>query len=65
MGDPGKSTELSESEQEAFSDKRSEALAAFGEGEWQKAIDLVRRTRKSSSNMTRDSFETFFYISEL
>ena len=49
MGDPGKSAELSESEQEAFSDKRSEALAAFGEGEWQKAIDLVRRTRNSSS----------------
>ncbi len=39
MGDPGK-TELSESEEEEFSTKRSEALSAFSEGEWQKAIDL-------------------------
>ena len=43
MGDPAK-VELSEEEQEAFADKRSEALAAFSEGEWQKAIDLVRLT---------------------
>ena len=41
MGDPSK-TELSDEDQEKFSEKRGEALSAFSEGEWQKAIDLVR-----------------------
>jgi len=43
MGDANKG-ELSEEEQEQFAGKRSEALSAFSEGEWQKAIDLVCNT---------------------
>ncbi len=46
MGDPGKGGELSEAEEEEFSGKRSEALGAFSEGEWQKAIDLVSKIKK-------------------
>ncbi len=40
MGDASKN-ELNDEEEQAFSDKRSEALAAFSEGEWQKAAELV------------------------
>lgn len=39
MGDPSKG-ELTEQEETQFSDKRSEALAAFSEGEWNKSIEI-------------------------
>lgn len=49
MGDENKG-ELTEEENEAFSNKRSEALAAFSEGEWQKAIDLFTEAIKINPN---------------
>ena len=54
MGDPSK-TEISEEDQDKFSTKRSEALSAFSEGEWQKAVDLVR-------NLIADLETKFFRI---
>ena len=39
MGNPDK-VEFSDDEMDKFSEKRSEAMAAFSEGEWQKSIDL-------------------------
>ncbi|TRY73595.1 hypothetical protein TCAL_03347 [Tigriopus californicus] len=39
MGDPAKG-ELTEEDEAQFSGKRSEALAAFSEGEWSQAIDI-------------------------
>ena len=45
MGDASK-TELSEAESDAFDAKRSEAMAALGEGEWQKASELFTEAIK-------------------
>merc|ERR1719226_62594 len=45
MGDASK-TELSEAESDAFETKRSEAMSALGEGEWQKAVDLFTEAIK-------------------
>ena len=45
MGDASK-TELSDAESDAFDAKRSEAMSALGEGEWQKASDLFTEAIK-------------------
>ena len=45
MGDASK-TELSEAESDAFDAKRSEAMSALGEGEWQKASELFTEAIK-------------------
>ena len=45
MGDATK-TELSEADSDAFDGKRSEAMSALGEGEWQKASELFTEAIK-------------------
>ena len=58
MGDASK-TELSEAESDAFDAKRSEAMSALGEGEWQKASELFTEAIKvwvvSSVNIINSS----------
>ena len=49
MGDPSK-TELTEEDQDNFSSKRGDAISAFGEGEWQKAIDLFTEAIRINAN---------------
>ena len=61
MGDASK-TELSDAESDAFDAKRSEAMSALGEGEWQKASELFTEAIKvwidsSVKNIKLTSFD--------
>jgi suppressor of tumorigenicity protein 13 len=48
MGDVNK-VELTDEESNAFDAKKSEALSAFGEGEWEKAIGLFTEAIRISA----------------
>merc|ERR1719376_81301 len=49
MGDP-KKKELSEEEMDSFDEKRSEAMQAYSEGEWEKSIGLFTEAIKINPN---------------
>jgi len=49
MGDPNKK-ELSEEEMDSFDEKRSEAMQAYSEGEWEKSIGLFTEAIKINPN---------------
>merc|ERR1719412_1509460 len=49
MGDPNKK-ELSDEEMDKFDEKRGEAMQAYSEGEWEKAIGLFTEAIKINPN---------------